>query len=718
MALLQVRLLGTFRIQHGGEPVTTLSQPRQQALLAYLMLRCHTAQARRQIAYTLWPDSSDGQAHTNLRRELHHLRQALPQAEQLLLAESRTLTWHPGAPCDLDVTTFEENLARARQAAQSAQREDERRYLELAVHAYHGDLFPDCYDDWIQEDRERLRQAFQHALERLARLWEAERQYEVAIGHAERLIQVDRSCETCYRLLMRLHLLNDDRPSALRVYHHCSAMLQQELGVGPSPATQALYQRVLRAEAPPAPAPVPAPAVMRPSLVGRREEWQILRAAWDASTAGKAQLACIAGEPGIGKSRLLEELIGWVEGQGFAAAYARAYEAEGGLAYDPVAAWLRAASLHPRIAALGEAGLVEIARLVPELLAGRPNLPPPQPLTEGWQRRRFFEALAAAFLSAPEPLLLVLDDLQWCDRETIEWLHYLLRHNPQARLLVVGAFRPGEVAAGHPLASLLHALRPSGVLIEQELAPLDASETAQVARQVAGRALAPHELDALWRATEGNPLFIGEMVRSDQADGTASSALGAGLPARVQSVIAARLGRLSPAARALAEVAATVGRSFSFDILLRATDAGEDAVVDALDELWQRRIVRVQGQAGPASVARYDFSHDKIRETTYADINPPRRPLLHRRVAEALERIHAANLNPVCAEIAAHYDAAGLFEPAVVHYQAAAKVAQDLCVHQDALRYLTRAQDLRALLPVTREQLPQELRLVLALASR
>ena len=369
---------------------------------------------------------------------------------------------------------------------------------------------------------------------------------------------------------------------------------------------------------------------------------------------------------------------------------ARAYEAEGGLAYDPVVEWLRAASLQPRIEALGDARLVRIARLVPELLASRPNLPPPQPLTEGWQRRRFFEALAHAFLSAPEPLLLVLDDLQWCERETIEWLHYLLRHDPQARLLVVGAFRPGEVAAEHPLAALLHALRPSGLLIERELAPLDESETAQVAQQVAGRALAPHELDV---AATGDGRQSAVYRRNGAIGRRAAPADGgARMPVKVLSVIAARLGRLSSGARTLAEVAATVGRSFSFDILLHASGAGEDAVVAALDELWQRRIVRVQGQAGSASLARYDFSHDKIREAACAGVSPARGPLLHRRVAEALERVHAENLDPVCAEIAVHYDAAGLFEQAVTHYQAATKMAQDLCVHQDAIRYLTRAQ--------------------------
>ena len=195
MALLQVQLLGSFHIQQVGEPVTAILQVRQQVLLAYLILRCHTPQPRRQIAYTLWPDSSDEQASTNLRRELHHLRQALPQADRLLNLEARTLGWQTGAGCDVDVTTFEEHFDQARRAAEASDPNAERRHLELAVRTYRGDLFPDCYDDWIQEDRERFRQGFQHALERLARLLEDERQYGAAIVYAERLVQADRFCD-------------------------------------------------------------------------------------------------------------------------------------------------------------------------------------------------------------------------------------------------------------------------------------------------------------------------------------------------------------------------------------------------------------------------------------------------------------------------------------------------------------------------------------------
>jgi predicted ATPase len=214
---------------------------------------------------------------------------------------------------------------------------------------------------------------------------------------------------------------------------------------------------------------------------------------------------------------------------------------------------------------------------------------------------------------------------------------------------------------------------------------------------------------------EGNPLFVEEMLRAGLVGGLVTTSsrwqeLGRpGLPPKIQSVITSRLARLSANARALAEVAATSGRSFTFDILRHVSSDGEDAIVAALDELWQRRIVRVQGQA------RYDFSHDKIREATYAGISPVRVPLLHRRVARALEQLHAANLDPVSGDIAAHYAAAGLPEQAIPYYRRAIEVAQRMCAHAEALTYLTRAQALLAHLPETPERLRQELNLQLDL---
>ncbi len=134
--------------------------------------------------------------------------------------------------------------------------------------------------------------------------------------------------------------------------------------------------------------------------------------------------------------------MAWTKRQGLATAGTRCYAAEGELAYAPLTAWLRASSIQAGLPSLAEVWLREVARLLPELRTQYPALAPSDPLTEAWQRQRLFEALARALLAGRQPLLLFIDDLQWCDRETLAWLHYLLRFDPQARLLLLGTLRP------------------------------------------------------------------------------------------------------------------------------------------------------------------------------------------------------------------------------------------------------------------------------------
>lgn len=148
-------------------------------------------------------------------------------------------------------------------------------------------------------------------------------------------------------------------------------------------------------------------------------------------------MVSICGEAGIGKARLAEELLLHVGRQGHAAARARAYALEGRLAYAPLADLLRTPPLQARLGKLDPIWLSEVTRLLPELHIQYPHLPAPAPLTERWEQKRLFEALCRGFTAEPHPLLLVLDDLQWCDPETLAWLQYLVEAAPQAPALVV-----------------------------------------------------------------------------------------------------------------------------------------------------------------------------------------------------------------------------------------------------------------------------------------
>jgi tetratricopeptide (TPR) repeat protein len=590
------------------------------------------------------------------------------------------------APMTLDVVLFEQSLAAAERAAQRSNQPELLSHLEAAVEHYTGDLLPNCYDDWLVPERERLRERFLGLLAQLSDTLEQAREYPAAIRHANRLLRTDPLHEATYRRLMQLHLLNNDRVAALRSYHTCAATLQRELGVEPSPLTQEIYAHLLHLEA----APVQAERQSKQAhdaLVGRQREWQRLMVVWKQAWQGQPHFVLIGGDAGIGKTRLVDELAHWVRQQGYAAATARAYAAEGGLAFDPIVEWLRSESLQGRMQRLEDIWLLEVARLVPEVRAQRSHLPNPHPLTEGWQRRHFFEALARAFLSTAEPILLVLEDLQWCDRETLDWLHYLLRFDPHSRLLVVGTARLDEIDAGHPLHTLLRELRQSSQVTEMELSPLDPAETVQLAQQIANRGFDPLHATTICRVTEGNPLLIQEMVQAEilSGPGFQNEQLAAGQrlpPSKMESVIQARLTRLSTGARHLAALAATIGRSFSFALLRQVSDTDENQLVAALDELWQRHIVREHGSDS------YDFSHDKIREVAYATISPIWRRRFHAQIAQALEHLHSTELHTVIARIAAHYRQAGDTAKAAAYYFRAASEMHFGFAYDETLSHL------------------------------
>jgi DNA-binding SARP family transcriptional activator/predicted ATPase len=725
---LAIRLLGNFSLTYGDTAVTGLGTPRPQSLLAYLVLHADAPQSRQRLAYLFWPDASDAQARNNLRQTLYTLRAALPEPDTFLFADANTVRWRPESPYSLDVAELERALAAGESTSDDAPFAAQRGMLERVMDVYTADLLPACYDEWIAPERERLRQRFLQALDRLEALTEQEGDHAAAIVYARRMIRHDMLNEDAYRRLMRLLALKGDRAGALQVYHACATALQRELGIAPSSEMRQAYERLVQAEGSAAPKAVEAPSAQSlsaaPSLIGRQREWEHLLDAWQRACEHGPGFALVTGEAGIGKSRLAEELLAWAHQQGATTAKARCYAAEGRLSLAPVTDLLRGEGPRSHLPQLDPVWLTEVSRVLPELLAERPDLPHYEPISEYGQRQRFFEALARAVLASPQPLLLLVDDLQWCDEETLEWLHFLLRFDSSAHLLVVGSARAEELTPQHPLRTLLLHLRNTLTVTEITPRPLDAAETARLGGQLAHRELDIATAMRLYHETEGNPLFVVETMRAgldvltgnerlqisadSPADGDPS--LAATLPPRVQAVIAGRLAQLSPSAREMAALAATIGRAFRLDVLARAAATDEDAAVRALDELWQKRMVREQG------INTYDFTHDKLREVAYAEIGAPQRRLLHRRIAQAVAAVYADDLDSVSAQIAAQFERAGLADQAIPYYQRAAAVAQRVYANDDASSLLTRALSLLDRLPGGAARDAQELKLLLALA--
>uniref|UniRef100_Q471D1 TPR repeat:Bacterial transcriptional activator domain:Tetratricopeptide TPR_4 n=2 Tax=Cupriavidus TaxID=106589 RepID=Q471D1_CUPPJ len=681
-----VSLFGEFQLDGADAPRFNANSPRLQALLACLVLHRDAPQTRQQLAVLFWPDSSQAQARNALRQLLFQLRKAWPEADQFVHADAQTVRWLPDSALDLDVAQFQSALAAAARAARHGDPGAEEESLTHAAHLYRGDLLANCYDEWIHAERERLREQCIAALARLGQLSEDRRDYAKALKYTQQLQRLDPCREPTCMALMRLHALNHDHASAMRAYQTCVETLARELGVLPGEPMREAYAR-LAGQGASMQRQRPREAML--PMIGRHGEWRRLLEVWQRTQLGDKQFVLILGEAGIGKSRLAEELLVHLSEQGITVAHSRAYAAEGQLAFAPVTGWLRSAALSGAIGKLDRLWLSEVTRLLPELLTQQSGLSPPSPLTEYWQRQRFFEALARAVLAQGGPLLLLLDDLQWCDGETLEWLRFLMRFDATARVMVVATARPEEIMPRHAANRLLDALRRDDQFVEIPLGSLDAAETAKIAAQILDRPLADTEATRLFEESEGNPLFAVEMTRarSDTVPvGNTQGGMASKLPPKVYTIISNRLAQLPSEARDMVGVAAIIGRAFTTDILAQASDLDEDALAGALDELWQRRIVRQTDSGGLA----FDFSHDKIRDVAYAEVSPLQRRRLHLRVARALERAPGEAPDAASAQIAWHYEQAGQPAQAAAFYRRAAGVAQRVYAYDDAMALLTR----------------------------
>jgi tetratricopeptide (TPR) repeat protein len=315
--------------------------------------------------------------------------------------------------------------------------------------------------------------------------------------------------------------------------------------------------------------------------------------------------------------------------------------------------------------------------------------------------------VSRAIVVADRPRLLIIDDLQWCDAETIELIGFVVRSERTAPILFVGTVRSEELPEHHPLGELVDALGHDRAVTTVPLDRLDEATTARLAARIRSTETIDPELAArLWGETEGNPLFVIEVLRA----GIPSDRCQAVLTPTMRVVLRARLGQLPDGARRLAEVAAVIGRPFSVGLMVSATGIGEHQLVDHIDELWRRRIIRDQGLT-------YDFSHDKLRAVALEMVSPPRRRQLHRAVAEAIAVELHDDLHAAAPQLAAHYDQAGMVEPAIDAYRVAGARAVAVSALDEAVTLFRRALSLLAELPASRDRDALELDIRIALGS-
>jgi DNA-binding SARP family transcriptional activator len=706
--MLRVSLLGEQAITGAGTGTRARSS-RAVALVAFLAVHAGSSQPRQRIAGLFWPDSTDAQALTNLRRELHQLRQVLGD-EPALLVTSTDLCWRDTETCRVDLRVFDVEREAALAAAAADDDDGVLEHATRAIAEYRGDLLPGVYDDWLLDARAETERRCVGLCDLLGQTRARNGDLTGAVEVARRRIQLQPLEEVGYRTLMQLQADLGDRAGAVSTYHHCASVLERELGVVPDPATQQAFQRLMAHAGTGSARPLAAEPAARRSglaaaqLVGRSRELGLLQDSWRAAAAGSPGLVLVRGSAGVGKTRLVTEVAEQARLQGAVVASSQCFGTLGRLALAPVADWLRNPAVQSAVADLDPAWRAEVGRLLPAEGHGERGAGS-RAMVDAWQRHRFFEGIARALLAIGHPALLVLDNMQWCDQETLAFITFCLGLAGDTPLLVAATLRDDDLDDDPELVNWAVRMRATGMLTELSLTPLDAAGTAHLALAISGQRLLAADTNLLHATTGGFPLYIIEAVRGTVDPG--GTPLSAG---DLATVLRKRFEQATGPAREVAGLAAAVGTNFTLDLLTEASDLEADAVVEAVDELWRRRIMR-EFRDG------YDFSHDLLRETAYAAVSPPKRWLLHRRIAQGLELLHAEDTDAVAAQLAEQYAHGGRPGRAVDYYRRAADVAADRFAHAEAIRLHEKALSIIAAMPAGRDRDSRELAVLEAMAA-
>ena len=628
----EIRLLGSPEVLVRGRPLEVDTR-KAVAILAVLATDAR-AYGRDELATLLWPESDDAAARGALRRTLSVLRGAV--GDDVLHVDRRQV-----ALVDARVVV---DVARLEQLSASADPVDLAMAAELARGPFLAGFTlrdsPD-FDDWRAARAVAVERTVGRVLDKLIDAREASGDLAGAIAAAGQRIDLDPLDEGAHVRRMELLALFGDRAGAVRQYRACVAVLERELGVEPLPETTARYEAIrdgtvpatMPAAEPPSAAPAPALDSGSLPIVGRDSALRVAEAVRQA-IGGDGRVLVITGEPGIGKSRLAQAIGERARAAGAAVVATAAYAAEQRIAYGPIVGALEVAIRDPdqagRIRTLGDGVSAELARIVPGLSPGagrRAAAPADAMAVQARLLAAIADALAAAVAGRTAGVLIV-DDVQWADGGTIAALAYLLRRLVGRPMLVVLAWRSEDLSGqARQLAELAETRAGDGAVLR--LARLSRDDVETIVRGV--DATGRWSVDALWDASEGLPLYLASALAGPQdAVRTGSPAL----PTGVRAVLAERLAAVGGVPAQVLAAAAAIGRAFDVPTLRYASGRTDDEVVDALDELSARGLIREAGEADGAPV--YDFTHGALRDLAEESSSLARRRLLHRRIAEAL----------------------------------------------------------------------------------
>ena len=452
-------------------------------------------------------------------------------------------------------------------------------------------------------------------------------------------------------------------------------------------------------------------------FVGRSTELGFLRSRLTAALEGRGGLVLTGGEPGVGKTTLVRQLIREAESRGALALFGRCYDFEGSLPYSPFIEMLEQALvlMPPELVRedMGE-DAAEVARLVPELRRRFPDIPEPLDLPPEQQRRYFFNAVAAFLRRAATrfPLLLVLDDVHWADVPTLLLIEHVAEQMPEMRVLGVGTYRDVELDVSRPLVATMDRMVRGRTVERLPLKRFDREGVARMVEALAGRPAPDGVVEVVFEETEGNPFFVMEVFRHLAEEGRLFDASGAfradlrvdelDVPESVRLVVGRRLERLGPQAQKVLAAGAVVGRGFPFALLEEISDVAPGVLLDVLDEAEAASVVVPEDRGGAVHLT---FAHELIRQTLLTSLSLLRRQRLHLAVADAIERLDPLARESRPSEVAHHLLQAGAaadpartldyLEHAVDRAMGSAAFEEALRACEDALAIVERAEPLR-----------------------
>lgn len=716
----RVQLCGRLSVElEGAEVADRLRGPQVRALLVYLVLNRHRVLGRSELIEALWVERRPASEEAALRTILSRLRAALGAGA---VSGRQELTLSLPEPLWVDFEAAGTELRRASLALEQSDPRGAWALAQIPLNIAGRGLVPGLNASWLEPFRRELEDIRLEALEVIggAGLSMGGGQLASVERAGRALIEADPFRESGYVLLMQAVARRGNATEAVRVFERLRTLMRDELGTAPSAAAITAYERLLSSEPVPSPVGRAAGGVSERSpsaialpeqlrargqapLVGREAELRELSRLWAAASgrepaqAGglsqERRVAALVGDPGVGKTRLAARLAEEAHRGGAVVLAGRAVE-EGLAPYQP---FLEALQHYFLTADLDQVGMAireygpELGRLVPDLRRRVPSLPTAETSDPDTERYRLFQAVVGLLsaISEREPILLVLDDLHWADRPTLLLLRHLARAPAPSRLLILISYRTEATAEG--LRDLLADLGREQLVTELRIAGLNRRHTAQLVALQAGEPPSRSLIEALHEETEGNPLFVEEIVRSLIHGGrrvstaTAADLQALQLPEGVKRLIARRIDLLDPGAVQWLRVAAVIGREFELEVLEEVAELSEEDSLRALEAALQAGIV-TESTAEPGG---YSLAHALIRAALYEGMSASRRARLHARVAAVLE---ARSAPP---RMLAHHftQAASLAQAdkAIDYALQAAAEATGLLAHEEAVSHYVRA---------------------------